>query len=89
MPENEDEFTVNALYSLLCRRTSSETSVPKRQNIVSEYRRSAKTSTIFRAEFIAPDRIDFTHGKYICVTALPFLSADTFLWVQVAFLPDG
>lgn len=72
MPENEDEFTVNALYSLLCRRTSSEIPLSQRvQNIVSEYMTVGKdVNNIPCAEFIAPDRIDFTHGKYICVDGL-------------------
>lgn len=71
-PENEDEFTVDVLYNILCRQESSDTPLPQRvQNVVSQYMASGKdTDNIPCTEFIAPKTIDFTHGKYVCVDGL-------------------
>lgn len=72
MPENEDEFTVDVLYNILCRQTSSDIPLPFRvQSIVSKYVAAGKaTDAIPCTEFFAPERLDFTHGKYICVDGL-------------------
>lgn len=72
MPENEDEFTVDVLYNILCRQASSEIPLSHRvQNIVSKYVAAGKdTNAIPCTEFFAPDRLDFTHGKYICIDGL-------------------
>ncbi len=72
MPENEDEFTVDVLYNILCRQSSSDIPLPKRvQNVISKYVAAQKdTNNIPCNEFIAPERLDFTHGKYICVDGL-------------------
>ena len=69
VPENEDEFTVDVLYNILCRQISSDTPLPQRvQNIVSKYIAEGKdTNAIPCTEFFAPDKLDFTHGRYICV----------------------
>lgn len=69
VPENEDEFTVDVLYNILCRQTSSDIPLPQRvQNIVSKYIAEGKdTNAIPCTEFFAPDKLDFTHGRYICV----------------------
>lgn len=69
MPENEDEFTVDVLYNILCRQTSSEIPLSHRvQDIVSRYVAAGKdTNAIPCTEFFAPDRLDFTHGKSICI----------------------
>ena len=69
IPENEDEFTVDVLYNILCRQTSSDIPLSQRvQNIVSEYIANGKdTNAIPCTEFFAPKTLDFTHGKYICV----------------------
>ena len=69
VPENEDEFTVDALYNILCRQISSDIPLPQRvQNIVSKYIAEGKdTNAIPCTEFFAPDKLDFTHGRYICV----------------------
>lgn len=71
-PENEDEFTVDVLYNMLCRQASSETPLPQRvQDVVSKYMESGRnTDSIPCAEFFAPETIDFTHGKYVCVDGL-------------------
>lgn len=72
MPENEDEFTVDVLYNILCRQISSDIPLPHRvQDIVSKYVAAGKdTNAIPCTEFFAPDKLDFTHGKYICVDGL-------------------
>lgn len=69
IPENEDEFTVDVLYNILCRQVSSDIPLPQRvQNIVSKYIAEGKdTNAIPCTEFFAPDKLDFTHGRYICV----------------------
>lgn len=69
VPENEDEFTVDVLYNILCRQVSSDIPLSQRvQNIVSKHIAEGKdTNAIPCTEFFAPDKLDFTHGKYICV----------------------
>lgn len=71
-PDNEDEFTVEALYSILCRQKSSRVPLPSRvQDILSQYLAAGKsTDDIPCTEFFAPQTIDYTHGKYICVDGL-------------------
>ena len=72
IPENEDEFTVDVLYNILCRQTSSDIPLSQRvQDIVSGYIAASKsTDDIPCTEFFAPARLDFTHGKYICIDGL-------------------
>ena len=72
IPENEDEFTVDVLYNILCRQTSSDIPLSQRvQDIVSGYIAAGKsTDDIPCTEFFAPARLDFTHGKYICIDGL-------------------
>lgn len=71
-PDNEDEFTVEALYSILCRQKSSRVPLPSQvQDILSQYLAAGKsTDDIPCTEFFAPQSIDYTHGKYICVDGL-------------------
>ncbi|MCM1489186.1 MAG: PrgI family protein, partial [Firmicutes bacterium] len=71
-PENEDEFTVDVLYNILCRQSSADIPLAQRvQNVVSDYLAAGKdTENIPSAEFFAPKQIDCTHGKYICVDGL-------------------
>lgn len=71
-PENEDEFTVDVLYNILCRQVSSDIPLPQRvQNVISKYVAEGRdTNAIPCAEFFAPDTLDFTHGRYICVDGL-------------------
>ena len=68
-PENEDEFTVDVLYNILCRQESSDIPLPQRvQNVLSSYIAAGKdTDAIPCTEFFAPRTLDFTHAKYICV----------------------
>jgi len=72
IPDNEDEFTVEALYSILCRQKSSKEPLPVRvQSVVSEFLAAGKsTDDIPCTEFFAPQTIDYTHGKYVCVDGL-------------------
>lgn len=72
IPDNEDEFTVEVLYSMLCGRSNQEKGLAQRiQNVLSEYAYAGKdTDDIPYAEFFAPKNIDYTHGKYICVDGL-------------------
>lgn len=74
VPENEDEFTVDVLYNLLCRNESAVKPLSVRaQEVVSQYRAKGHEDKIDRipaTEFAAPRSIDFTHGRYICVDGL-------------------
>lgn len=72
VPENEDEFTVDVLYNILCRQSSADIPMAQRvQNVVSDYLTAGRdTENIPSAEFFAPKQIDYTHGKYICVDGL-------------------
>ncbi len=67
IPENEDEFTVDVLYNILCRQTSSDLPLSGRvQQIISQYVAAGRnTDAIPCTEFIAPDSIDFNHSKHI------------------------
>ena len=71
-PDNEDEFTVEALYSILCRQNSSRVPLPVRvQEILTQYLAAGKsTDDIPCTEFFAPQTIDYTHGRYVCVDGL-------------------
>lgn len=72
IPENDDEFTVDTLYHLLCRNTT--TSLPDRvRRIVAQYQEKGLESEIDAipcTEFFAPDSIDFTNGRHICIDGL-------------------
>lgn len=53
-PENEDEFTVDVLYNILCRQESSDIPLPQRvQDVVSSYIAAGKdTDAIPCTEFL-------------------------------------
>lgn len=74
IPENEDEFTADVLYNLLCRNESAVKPLSaKVKEIVGQYvfqGRTSETEHIPVTEFIAPQSIDFTHGRYICIDGL-------------------
>ncbi len=73
-PENEDEFTVDVLYNLLCRNESAVKPLSVRaQEVVAlymEHGRENEIDHIPAAEFAAPRSIDFSHGRYICIDGL-------------------
>ena len=72
--ENEDEFTVDVFYNLLCRNESAVKPLSVRaQEIVAQYLQKGREGEIDRipaAEFAAPKSIDFTHGRYLCIDGL-------------------
>ena len=72
--ENEDEFTVDVFYNLLCRNESAVKPLSVRaQEIVAQYLEKGREGEIDRipaAEFAAPKSIDFTHGRYLCIDGL-------------------
>ena len=74
IPENEDEFTVDVLYNLLCRNESVIKPLALRaQEVVAQYAAKGRESEIDHipaAEFAAPKSIDFTHGSYLCIDGL-------------------
>ena len=76
LPDNEDEFTIDVLYNLLCRNESAAKPLPVRaKEVVAQYLangREAEIDHIPAGEFIAPTGIDFTHGRYICIDGLYF-----------------
>lgn len=71
-PENEDEFTVDILYNLICRKESLKTPLSQKVgNVVAKYVKEGKnTDNIPSAEFIAPEKIDFTHGSFIIIDGI-------------------
>ena len=73
-PENEDEFTVDVLYNLLCRNESAVKPLSVRaQEVVAQYMEQGRENEIDHipaAEFAAPRSIDFSHGRYICMDGL-------------------
>lgn len=74
VPENEDEFTIDVLYNLLCRNESAVKPLSVRaQEVVAQYMEHGRESEIDHipaAEFAAPRSIDFSHGRYICMDGL-------------------
>ena len=74
VPENEDEFTVDVLYNLLCRNESAVKPLSVRaQEVVAQYMEQGRENEIDHipaAEFAAPRSIDFSHGRYICIDGL-------------------
>lgn len=73
-PEDPDAFTVDVLYSLLCRSESALSPLSGRiKEIMEKYRNREWTDPageIPAAEFFAPKQIDFSHGNYICIDGL-------------------
>ncbi len=74
IPENEDEFTMDMLYNLLCRNESAVKPLPERiRETISQYRKKGLENEIDRipaTEFFAPKQIDYTHSRYICIDGL-------------------
>ena len=67
VPENEDEFSADVLYNLLCRNRSAEVPISEHaKEIIAKYAAAGKSiDNIPSCEFFAPESIDFTHGRYI------------------------
>lgn len=71
-PDNEDEFTVDILYNLICRKESVKTPLPNKiSQVVKSYISSGRdVNNIPSTEFISPQKIDVTHSGYINVDGL-------------------
>ena len=73
-PENEDEFSVEVFYHLLCRNASSRIPLSDRaKDVVSKYVSQglkAEIDAVPCTEFFAPESIDFTNGHHICIDGL-------------------
>ena len=86
VPENEDAFTVEVLYHLLCRNESAEKPFSQKvREVLAQYGNPAENAGNSRktpeedffhggiipsAEFFAPQSVDFTHGNYVCIDGL-------------------
>ncbi len=74
IPENEDAFTADVLYNLLCRQESVLNPLSERiKDITKQYEAKGftdDTKIIPAAEFFAPKSIDFTHGNYLSIDGL-------------------
>lgn len=94
IPENEDAFTVDMLYNLLCRNESAGKPLPERvREVVGKYQaegRQGDMDNIPAGEFFSPGSIDFTHGRYSASTAFIMLTC-WFLQMVTGHkcLPDG
>jgi len=73
-PDNEDEFTADVLYNLLCRNESAVKPLSRKvQETAAQHpadEGGGGESGIPAVEFIAPRSIDFTHAHYICIDGL-------------------
>ena len=67
--DHEDEFSADALYSLLNRKSSIETPLSKRvHEVTAQYMMAEQDFQIGKipiCEYIAPASIDFSHGRYM------------------------
>lgn len=74
IPENEDEFTIDVLYNLLCRNESSIKPLSeKSREVIDQYvskGREADINQIPAGEFFSPQSIDFTNGNHICIDGM-------------------
>lgn len=73
-PDSEDELATEVLYSLLNRRSSVEKPLPTRVNeVIGQYinaGRQGDLDLIPATEFIAPERIDYTHSNYVVMDGI-------------------
>lgn len=70
-PEDEDNAAAEILYNILCRRASSEPFYQRVKSVLADYIASGRDiNTIPVNEFYAPDRIDLSHGSYLCIDGL-------------------
>lgn len=72
MPEDEDEATSEILYSILCRRQSNiQPFQAKIKQVLSDYIAADRSLDVIPSnEFYAPEKIDFTHSRYLEVDGL-------------------
>ena len=69
LPEDEDEAASEVLYNILCRKESNDRPFSQKiKAVLAEYLAAGRSlDAIPSNEFYAPSRIDFTHGRYICI----------------------
>lgn len=79
LPDDEDESTSEILYNILCRKVCSRHPFSEKvQEVLAEYVAAGRDLDQIPAnEFYAPERIDFTHSRHICIDGLYY----TFLLV--------
>ena len=69
IPDNEDEMATEVFYNILNRRTSAFTPLSVRINeVIGQYINAGRRDEIDNipaAEFMAPEKIDYTHGSYV------------------------
>ena len=72
LPENADEATSEILYHILCRQESNERPFSEKvKQVLAEYIGSGRPlDSIPSNEFYAPGKIDFSHGRYICIDGI-------------------
>lgn len=74
IPENEDEFTVDILYNLLCRNESAVKPLSEKvKEVAAQYREKKSQADIDHIpvnEFFAPSQIDFRPSRHISIDGL-------------------
>lgn len=74
LPDNEDEMATEVFYSILNRRTSAFTPLSVRINeVIGQYINAGRRDEIDNipaTEFMAPEKIDYTHGSYVVMNAV-------------------
>lgn len=72
IPDNEDEFTADILYGIICRDESFKKPLAKKvAETAARYIAEGKsTDNIPVTEFLSPESTDLTHGRYIKTGAL-------------------
>lgn len=72
IPDNEDEFTADILYGIICRDESFKKPLAEKvaETAARYIAKGKSTDNIPVAEFLSPERTDLTHGRYIKTGAL-------------------
>ena len=74
LPDNEDEMATEVFYNILNRRTSAFTPLSVRINeVIGQYINAGRRDEIDNipaTEFMAPEKIDYTHGSYVVMDAV-------------------
>ena len=69
VPEDEDAATAETLFHILCRQESNDHPFTEKvKGVIAEYLAAGRSiDSIPSNEFYTPSKIDFTHGRYICI----------------------
>ena len=72
VPDDENEYTVDVLYNLLCRSESTVKPLPDKIKDVAAQRlvKGMQIDNIPVGEFYSPRQINFRHGSHICIDGL-------------------